>query len=143
MFNTTTLLVALSIAGAAGQAGSRFAAIASGDVSRISEPREVVVRTAGEWRALWTQHAGDTSTAPVIDFDRDAVVAIFAGVQRSAGFSIAVTSAVATGNELVITYELRRPPADALTAQMLTQPFQIVRVTAPPEMRIRVVSRPN
>ena len=32
--------------------------IARGDGSRIVEPRRLVVRNAGEWRALWALHAG-------------------------------------------------------------------------------------
>ena len=32
--------------------------IASGDGSRIVEPRRMIVRDAAEWRALWAVHLG-------------------------------------------------------------------------------------
>ena len=42
------------------QAAISFTAIAGGTTSGIDEPRQVVVRTADEWRAVWEEHNGRT-----------------------------------------------------------------------------------
>ena len=101
--------------------------VARGAMSNIEEPRQVVVRTAAEWQALWKEHDAQRA-APAVDFAQSSVVAVFLGTRPTAGFGVDITAVKTEGSRAVVEYREQRPPRDALTAQILTSPFHIVRV---------------
>jgi hypothetical protein len=101
--------------------------VAQGAMSNIEEPRQVVVRTAAEWQALWKAHDGQRA-APSVDFTQSIVVAVFLGTRPTAGFAVEIRAVKTEGSGAVVEYRERRPPRDALVAQMLTAPFHIVRL---------------
>jgi hypothetical protein len=119
----TMMLVALALA----QASLPFATVAQGLQSNIEEPRQVIVRTAAEWQALWKQHDGD-SAPPAVDFTQSIVVAVFLGSRPTAGFTVAITDVTTNGNGTVVEYRERQPPRDQFLAQVLTAPFHAVRI---------------
>jgi PrcB C-terminal len=100
--------------------------IAQGPMSNIEEPRQVVVRSIAEWQALWKEHDPQRA-APVVDFTQSIVVAVFLGTRPTAGFAVEITAIKTEGNRAVVEYRERRPPGDALLAQVLTAPFHIAR----------------
>ena len=104
-----------------------LATVAQGTLSGIEEPRQVVVRTAAEWQALWKEH-DPQGTAPAVDFAQSMVVGVFLGSQPTAGFAVEIAAVRQEGNRTVVEYAERRPARDAFVAQMLTSPFHIVRV---------------
>jgi hypothetical protein len=101
--------------------------VAQGPMSNIEEPRQAVVRTTAEWQALWKAHDGQRA-APAVDFTQSMVVAVFLGTRPTAGFAVEITAVRAEGSRAVVEYRERRPPPDAIAAQMLTAPFHIVRL---------------
>ncbi len=103
-----------------------LATVAQGAMSGIEEPRQAVVRTAAEWQALWKEHAPGQA-APAVDFAQSMVVAVFLGSRPTAGFEVEITAVRQEGGRTVVDYVEGRPPPDALTAQVLTSPFHIVR----------------
>ena len=64
---------------------------------------------------------------PAIDFDSDIVLMVFMGQKPTAGSSIELVSARLETQTLQITVELISPPADAVSAQVITQPYLISR----------------
>ena len=115
--------------------------IARGDASRVTEPRRILARTDGEWRALWAIHAGPETATPPVDLSRVVVAAAFAGEQPSAGYCIEISAAdrpdhTATplpdggdrdgGTRLALI--TRGPARDEAAAAILTSPFHIVAV---------------
>ncbi len=108
-----------------------FSSIARGDQSRIEEARTVVARTAAEWAALWKAHAGE-GQPPGVDFSRSMVVAVFAGSRPTAGYEVEITGIDKRDAEIVVTWRERRPPPDAMVAQVLTAPFHIARTESAP-----------
>jgi PrcB C-terminal len=96
-----------------------------GAQSGIEEPRQVVVRTAAEWDALWKQHAPQRP-APAIDFSREIVAAVFLGSRPSAGFAVQIVGAAPQAGALVVQYRETKPATDATAAQVITSPFQLV-----------------
>ena len=108
------------------QAGVPFATVAQGAMSNIEEPREVVVRTAAEWQALWKEHGG--AATPAVDFTQSMVVAVFLGTRPTAGFSVAITAVKTDGTRTVVEYREREPARDAFVGQVLTSPFHAVRL---------------
>ncbi len=104
-----------------------FAALAGGTHSEIQEPRQVVVRTAEDWQALWKAHSAEP--APIIDFSRSMVIGVFLGSRPTAGFTVEITAIRVRNNTAVVEYTERGPAPGAITAQVLTSPFHLVTVT--------------
>ena len=112
---------------------SSIETVSRGDMSGVEETREAVARTAGEWAALWREHAGATPT-PKIDFGKRMVVAVFLGTRPSAGYAAEITGTRADGAGLVVLWAERRPERGMVAAQIMTSPGHIVtvpRVTGP------------
>ena len=101
--------------------------LAKGDVSNIDEARQVVVRSSEEWAKLWQMHSPDHER-PAVDFARDMVVAVFLGSRPTAGYAVEIVGARETQGTLVVQYRIRAPGRDAITAQVLTAPYQLVLV---------------
>lgn len=117
--------------GAAASAGGGlepvpFTTLAQGNESAIEEPREAVVRTTAEWKALWARHAPD-QPMPAVDFSNSMVVGVFAGFRNTAGFRVEITAIEATGDGVIVTWRESRPAPDAILAQVITYPFHLVR----------------
>lgn len=102
--------------------------IEKGDQSNIDDAKRVLVRTDAEWAKLWQQHQPDRPR-PAVDFSKEMVVAVFMGSRPNAGFSTAVTSVTAANGVLIVHYTETRPPAGAVSAQVLTFPYHIVAIT--------------
>jgi PrcB C-terminal len=98
-----------------------------GDRSQIMSAREVVVRTAAEWDALWRAHL-PTRQPGAVDFSKDMVVGVFLGSRPTPGYGVTIVSAVEEGNVLRVRYRETSPPADAIAAQVITFPYQIVAI---------------
>ena len=101
--------------------------IEKGDQSNIEDAKQMVVRTDAEWARLWQQHSFDRPK-PAIDFAKETVVAVFMGSRPNAGFSTAVVSATEGGGALIIRYTETQPAKGALTAQVITFPYDIVAI---------------
>jgi len=126
----TTVLVCFAATSAAlGQVPppAELVTVAQGVMSNIEDSRQVAVRTAAEWQALWKEHDAQ-SAAPPVDFTQSMVVAVFLGTRPTAGFAVEITAVKTEGSRAVVEYRERRPPRDALTAQILTSPFHAVRL---------------
>jgi PrcB C-terminal len=105
-----------------------FTTVARGTNSSIDESRQVVIRGADEWQALWKAHDPDRAM-PAVDFTRSQVVGFFLGSRPTAGFSVEITAVKKDGERAVVEYVERRPPPGALTAQVLTSPYHLVSVS--------------
>jgi hypothetical protein len=105
--------------------------LAQGTMSNIEAPRQVVVRTASEWQALWKEHDPDRAV-PVVDFGESIVVGVFLGSRPTAGYGVDITAVRADAKRTVVEYVERRPPPDAFVAQVVTSPFHLVRIMRTP-----------
>jgi hypothetical protein len=98
--------------------------IAQGLHSGITDTRQVIVRTAEEWQALWSAHG--SGQAPPVDFSRAVVVGVFLGSRPTAGFSVEITGATVQGDQAVVQFVEHRPDPGAILAQVTTAPFHLV-----------------
>jgi hypothetical protein len=96
-----------------------------GTHSNIDGARQVVVRDAAGWGALWKQHAGDRPV-PAVDFAREAVAAVFLGTRPTAGFGVEIVGAGQKAGAFVVQYRETKPGGDAIAAQVITSPFLLV-----------------
>ncbi len=95
--------------------------------SQIMTARQVVARTTEEYDALWRSHV-PTRAPAAVDFSKEIVVGVFLGTKPTAGFSVTIVSAATEGNVLHVRYRETSPPRDAITAQVITYPYQIVAI---------------
>lgn len=107
--------------------GLTMRSIDQGQESRIDVSKQVSARTVDEWDALWKQHAAGRAR-PAVDFDKEVIAAVFLGSRPSAGYSVRIVRVRQEGAALVVSYTETRPAPDALTAQVLTSPYQIVAI---------------
>jgi hypothetical protein len=105
--------------------------IDGGALSAIDAARQVVVRTAAEWAALWNAHAPDRPL-PDVDFTKSVVAGVFAGTRPTGGYSVTIVRARDERGTLVVQYVEARPGADAVAAQILTAPYHLVALPAHP-----------
>jgi hypothetical protein len=101
--------------------------VARGQHSAVPDSREVVVRSAAEWHALWQEHA-PTLSLPFIDFDASTIVAVFAGERPTGGFDVEITGTDGGASDLTVTYRLQEPAPGDRGLQVFTAPYHIVRI---------------
>jgi hypothetical protein len=101
--------------------------VEKGDQSNFDEGKQVIVRTPGEWNALWHAHSPDRPQ-PRVDLSRDMIVAVFLGSRNTAGYAVTIESVQADHGTVVVRYRQTDPPRDAITAQVITSPYHIVAV---------------
>jgi hypothetical protein len=107
-----------------------FTILAQGIASGVGQPTQIVVRSQSDWAALWSRHARTqlASPPPPVDFSRDMVVALFMGERPTAGYAIEVTRIERTDAGLAVHYRATGPDPAAMNAQVLTRPFQLIRL---------------
>jgi hypothetical protein len=110
-----------------GTATPSFRSLEKGTQSFVDSPVQVTARTPGEWDAVWKRHAPGRP-APQVDFSREMVVGVFAGSRNSAGYSVEIVSAEDQQGTLVVRYREAVPARGAVTAQIITSPYQLVAV---------------
>jgi uncharacterized membrane protein len=103
-----------------------FTTVARGQGSRITAPRQVVVRDEPEWHALWALHAGPGDAAPAVDFTTDVVVGVFAGEKPSPGHEVEIERVRPDGAGVVVVLGDHVPAPGTVAAQMVVTPFHIV-----------------
>jgi len=102
-----------------------FTSVAKGDASEQQTARQVTVRTAAEWKALWKDHA-PTEKLPDVDFTKNMVVGIFLGTKPSTGHEVTIVGVRVEEKDLVVEYSLTQPGRGTMAAQILTQPYHLV-----------------
>ena len=102
-----------------------FKVMVQGGHSGVEERREVVARTAEEFKALQVSPPPD-GPAPKVDFATTMVVGIYMGTRPSGGHSVEITRIERDGADLVVTYRERAPGRDEMATQVMTSPFQLV-----------------
>jgi hypothetical protein len=102
-----------------------FQTVDQGLMSGFEEPRQAVVRTDEDWKALWRTHAPNRP-APPVDFSKQAIVAVFLGSRTTAGYSVSIERIEPHEEGVRVVYQERRPASGDMTAQVLTSPFHIV-----------------
>ena len=108
-----------------------FTSVAKGDMSEQQTMKQVTVRTAAEWSALWKDHA-PTVKMPNVDFDKNMVVGIFLGSKASAGHDVEIVGVRTQEKDLIVEYVQKQPGRGTMAAQILTEPYHLVAVAKHP-----------
>lgn len=98
----------------------------SGD-SGIHQAREIIVNDQSSWEQLWADHAGKDTPAPVIDFSRQVVLAMFAGPVNYCN-GLLFDSVSNDGKQLSVNYFLTGPRPDTACIALVRYPATLVAI---------------
>lgn len=96
--------------------------------SRIESPERQVLRDAAGLAELRSQLGG--AELPPVDFARELVVVAAAGQKPSGGHTISVGRVTLNDGELLVEVVETTPGPDCVTTQALTQPVDVVALSA-------------
>lgn len=85
----------------------------------------VVVKTQAELNSLYSQLG--IGTAPVVDFSKQAVIALFMGQKNSGGYSIGIENVTDDGKSVTVTIKKKSP--EGMATMALSQPYCIASIT--------------
>lgn len=107
----------------------------SGGFGAIRTPRQVVVRDAKAFAALWKElySAGEPPPVPAVDFAKSHVVGVWWGSKNTGGYRVEIGDLVVKGKEATINVVLWNPPKGAMLTQAFTNPFAMMAVPKLPE----------
>ena len=105
--------------------------LAEGTYSPIEKPRILIAHSAKDYLELQSL-VENLPAASEIDFKKTAVVAAFAGMKSTGGYSVKIHRVAG-----VIKVEVVAPPKDAMTTDALTQPFAVALVSVGEVSRIK------
>ena len=105
------------------------AALAVGTQSLVTTPTNFLITSQSELERLWgmTDASGQV---PQVDFRTHSVLAVFAGQEPTAGYSIAVSKVDDSLSERVVTITLTRPGGSCVVGQVATAPYELVSVAS-------------
>lgn len=105
-----------------------FAPVVNDGFSNITAPRQVVVKDAAAWTALWAEHSKTRIAAPSVDFSRNMVVAVFSGDVSSGCKTTSIVKVVSREGKMVVEYQERDITTVAVCLPVVSQPMQAVSV---------------
>lgn len=114
-------------------ASVKFSALRVRAERDVDQPSAWVIANAEQWRKFAAEVEASPADPPPVDFDKQTVVAIFAGTKPTGGYSVKVTkvtdqSRPGKPSTAVVDYEVISPPPDAMVTQALTYPYVVVRI---------------
>jgi hypothetical protein len=96
--------------------------------SRITEPRNFIIRSELELEEYWRRAIGEPAPLGEIDWNQEMLVAIHLGSRRSSGFDVLVESVEPTMRGLVVRYIEKTPAPGQRTRPVMLAPYAIIRI---------------
>ncbi len=100
-----------------------------GQHSRIAQLRTVAVADATAWEKVWKEHDA-SAPVPAVNFNEESVVAVFLGETKASGvkIEIVVQNDMIDSGRLNVFYKEVRSASKGFSAQVICQPFAMVKV---------------
>jgi len=90
-------------------------------------PATVAIRSEDEYARVWQEQIG-SGQPPAIDFAKESVVILLAGMKRSGGYTIEPEGVMLEGRTLVVDATVTAPPSGGIVTMALTSPFAVIAV---------------
>lgn len=103
-----------------------FIEIAHGSQSAVERRVNYIITSPDQFNELWNM-IGVTGVPPKVDFEKDAVIAVFAGRKPATGYSIAIAKIEDTDLRTV-SITLANPDEKCVPAKSITTPYQLITV---------------
>ena len=104
-----------------------FITLASGDHSGFTERKNYHYSDEAEFEKVWSQAHPD-DPMPDVDFETEAVIALFSGERPSGGHSIRVERVVDSEDTETVYIVRSEPAPDCAVTLAITTPFAFVKV---------------
>ena len=98
----------------------------TGTNSAVRLARQMVVRDAKAFEALWQEHVRNNPMkpeTPYVDFKLYDVVAVFAGSKPTGGYSVEIAQPVVKGKSATIAETIYKPGPGMMVTQAFTYPY--------------------
>lgn len=105
-----------------------FTPLVSGAKSTVTTRVNYLITSADQLNKLWKM-IDATSTPPAVDFNKNAVIAVFAGQQPTTGYAIVVAK-IEDSTARNVSLTLAKPSANCVEGQIVTAPYEIVAIPA-------------
>lgn len=102
-----------------------FTEIKHGTQSKVTERVNYLITSSDELKSLWKM-INATGTPPTLDFNKQALLAIFAGQQLVAGSNIAI-SKIEDAADRLVSITIARPEGTC-AKKVTTTPYQLIAV---------------
>ncbi|MDD3531262.1 MAG: protease complex subunit PrcB family protein [Candidatus Pacebacteria bacterium] len=103
-----------------------FTPLVSGSQSAVTDRVNYFITSSDQLSELWKM-INASSTPPKVDFNKDAVIAVFAGQQPTTGYVIKVSKIVDSSARLV-SITIAKPAESCISGESLTAPYELVAV---------------
>ena len=107
-----------------------FERIANGVRSTVKERVNYAISSSGQMTELWTL-LDKSGVPPTIDFNKQMVIAVFAGEKPAVGYGISV-SKVTDADKRLVTVTLQNPEGTCAPKSSNTAPYEIIVVPIAP-----------
>jgi protease stability complex PrcB-like protein len=135
VFKLAAGLAGFSLAAGAFQAARpvQFSVVPFRSASEVAMPCKAIITANQQWDRFVTSMQGQLDRPVKIDFARETVVALFAGLKSTGGYSIRVDkvedeSQPGKSSRAKIRYRVIEPPPGAMLTQSLNQPSVVIRL---------------
>ncbi|HZV64303.1 MAG TPA: hypothetical protein VFG03_05250 [Telluria sp.] len=105
-----------------------FSVVEHSTRSNIGAARQVLVRDAAAWAALWKEHQGDAAPLPAVDFGKSMLVGVFLGSQANGCYSSSFSRVYRNGKKIVAVHADTVPGHGVLCTMNVTTPAELIRV---------------
>lgn len=108
-----------------------FEVIDKGSVGAPQQKGELVIRNEQQWADLWRDLHGQRSSRPappVIDFEKEMILAVLMGQQPTGGYAIEVTQIVTLSGQVIVKVLQTAPSEGTPVTLMLSSPYCIVKL---------------
>ena len=104
--------------------------ILDGTYSAIEDKREVLLNNNDDYQKLMAdvyKNLDQMPRIPVVDFNKNSVVAVFIGNRSNGGFMVAIDSITETKN-LTVNLTETTPGSTCIVTDAITRPFTLVKI---------------
>lgn len=107
--------------------------LAQGVLAPVDTRVNYLIQNKSKLQQLWSFIYGDTgSVIPNVNFSKNDVAAVFAGVQPTTGYSISVSGIKTTPKKEVAIITITRPGPSCAVKKKQTSPYAIVLIPSSP-----------
>jgi len=105
-----------------------FVEIAHGsNATGITARKNYAIYSADEFEKIWKQ-TDSTKKVPAVDFTKQYVIAVFAGVVPTGGYTISVSDVMDIGDARSVAIHIEKPGKGCVVTTAQSSPYQIVTV---------------
>ncbi len=105
-----------------------FTQLVSGTRSTVADRVNYFITSSTQLNELWKM-VDAKGQPPKVDFTKDAVIAVFAGKQPTAGYAITV-SKVTDSNSRLVSITIKKPDSTCKPKATATMPYELVTIPA-------------